>query len=119
MDIQIKLGMLRRLNLGCQLLYDPSKATIINRKWSLNVKISEVVAPQYECIISKWVSPQCKIIFEKYVSCINHHLTNPSPMCGLCPSVSISKANIDERSTTNHTTSNQNESIVLKVIVVT
>ena len=40
-------------------------------------------------------------------------------MSGLCPSVSISKTNIDERSTTNHTTSNQNESIVLKVIVVT
>ena len=36
---------------------------------------------------------------------------------GLCPSVSISKANIDERSTTNHTSSNQNES-PLKVMVV-
>ena len=34
------------------------------------------------------------------------------------PSVSISKSNINERSTTNHTSSNQNESPLLKVIVV-
>ena len=40
-------------------------------------------------------------------------------MRGLCPSVIIFKANIDERSTTNHTTSNENESPLLKVIMVT
>ena len=37
---------------------------------------------------------------------------------GLCPSVSISKTNIHEKSTTNHTSSDWNESPLLKVIVV-
>ncbi|RVW55866.1 Ubiquitin carboxyl-terminal hydrolase 21 [Vitis vinifera] len=39
-------------------------------------------------------------------------------MSGLCPSVSISKSNIDEKSTTNHTSSDQNGSLLLKVIVI-
>ena len=66
----------------------------------------------------KRVSPQCKINSGKYVSGINCHLTKPSSMSRLCPSVSISKSNINERSTTNHTTSNKNESPLLKAIVV-
>ena len=37
---------------------------------------------------------------------------------GLCPSVSISKTNIHEKSTTNHTSSDRNESLLLEVIVV-
>ena len=119
MDIRIKLGMVRRLNPGCQQLYNPSKIAIMNRRSSLNVKINKVAMPQYEYILSKWVSPKCKIIFRKYVSGIAVISQNPSPMSGLCPSVSISKANIDDRSTTNHTSSDQNESPLLKVIVVT
>ena len=97
--------------------YDPSKAAIINRRWSLNVKISKVAMSPYECIILKWVNPQCKINSGKYVSSINCHLTKSSSMSGLCPSVSISKSNIDEKSTTNHTPSDQNGSLLLKVIV--
>ena len=117
-NVQIKLGTLRRLSPGCQQLYDPSKTAIINRRWSLNVKISKVVMPQYECIISKWVGPRCKINSGKYVSGINCHLTKPSSMSRLCPSVSISKSNINERSTTNHTSFDQNEPLLLKVIVI-
>ena len=37
---------------------------------------------------------------------------------GLCPSVSISKSNIHEKSTTNHTSSDQNEHLLIKAIVV-
>ena len=37
-------------------------------------KISKVAMPQYEYILSKWVSPKCKIISGKYVSSINCHL---------------------------------------------
>ena len=37
---------------------------------------------------------------------------------GLCPNVSISKSNIHEKSTTNHTSFDRNESLLLKVIVV-
>ena len=110
--------MLRRLSPGCQQLYGPSKAAIINRRWSLNVKIDEVAMPQCECIISKWVNPQCKINSGKYVSGINRRLTKSSSMSGLCPSVSISKSNVDERSATNHTTFDQTKPLLLKVIVV-
>ena len=119
MNIQIKLGTLRRLSPGCQWLYDPSKAAIINTKWSLNVKIGKVAMPQCECIISKWANPQCRMISGKYVPDINYHLTKSSSMTsGPCPSVSISKTNIHEKSTTNHTSSDRNESLLLKVIVV-
>ena len=38
-------------------------------------------------------------------------------MSGLCPSVSISKSNNHEKSTTNHASSDQNESLLLKVTV--
>ena len=37
-------------------------------------KINKVTMPQYEYILSKWVSPQYKIISRKYVSGINCHL---------------------------------------------
>ena len=37
---------------------------------------------------------------------------------GLCPSVSISKSTVHEKSTTNHASFDQNESPLLKVIVV-
>ena len=47
----------------------------MNKRSSLNVKISKVAMPQYEYILSKWVSPRCKIISGKYVSGINCHLT--------------------------------------------
>ena len=84
----------RRLNPGCQWLYNPSRTAIINRKWSLNVKISKVGMPQYECIIPKmgkssvqnkpwevcvwhklssqkiisdeWAMPQCKHLWIKH-----------------------------------------------------
>ena len=46
----------------------------MNKRSSLNVKISKVAMPQYEYILSKWVSPQCKIISRKYLSRINFHL---------------------------------------------
>ena len=119
MGAQVRPSMLRRQNPGCQWIYDPSKTAIINKGWSLNVKINKVAMPQYECIISKWVSPQCKINPGKYVSDINCHFTKSSSMGGLCPSVNISESNINERSTTNHTSSDQNGSLLLKVIVVT
>ena len=37
---------------------------------------------------------------------------------GLCPSVSISKSNIHEKNTTNHTSSDQNKHPLIKAIVV-
>ena len=40
-------------------------------------KINKVAMPQYEYILSKWVSPQYKIIFRKYVLGINCHLKEP------------------------------------------
>ena len=37
---------------------------------------------------------------------------------GPCPSVSISKSNVDEKNTTNHTSSDQNEHLLIKANVV-
>ena len=46
----------------------------------------------------------------------SHKIT--TKMSGLCPSVSISKSNIHEKTTTNHTSSDQNEHLLIKAIVV-
>ena len=81
-------------------------------------KSARWVCPSMNASSQKWVSPQCKINPGKCVSGINCHLTKSSAMSGLCPSVSISESNINERSTTNHTSSDQNESPLLEVIMV-
>ena len=110
--------MLRRLSPGCQQLYNPSRAAIINKKWSLNVKISKVAMPQYECIILERVSSQQNDLWKVSVwyKLSSHKIITKTS--GLCPSVSISKSNIHEKNTTNHTSSDQNEHLLIKAIVV-
>ena len=75
--------------------------------------------PQYECIISERVSSQQNDLWKVSVwyKLSSHKIIIKTS--GLCPSVSISKTKIYEKSTTNHTSSDRNEPPPLKGIVVT
>ena len=53
--------------------------------------------------------------------CVWHKLSSHkiiTKTSGLCPGVNISKSNIHEKNTTNHTSSDQNEHLLIKAIVV-
>ena len=99
----------------------------------LNKIRSDMIMPQCKLIslgsnANERVIPQYRAIFE--MTKLRYKLSQVSvswsnllknmliTIRGLCSSVSISISNINERSTTNHTSSDQNESPLLKVIVV-